>query len=91
MNSDRVLGVIGSGTMGAGIAQAGAVAGYTVYTYDIRQEMVEQANAKIAERLAKAEVNIEYAYLAGGRGTEKGLIILRPSDIEKAQAALRDL
>src|ERR1700746_190507 len=47
--------------------------------------------AKIAERLAEADVNIEYVYLAGGRGAEKGLIILRPSDIEKAQSALQDL
>jgi hypothetical protein len=47
--------------------------------------------AKIAERLAEAEINIEYAYLAGGRGAEKGLIVLRPSDVEKAQTALRDL
>jgi hypothetical protein len=47
--------------------------------------------AKIAERLAEAGVNIEYAYLACSRGAEKGLIILRPSDIEKARSALRDL
>jgi hypothetical protein len=47
--------------------------------------------AKIAERLAGAEVNIEYTYLAGGREAEKGLIILRPSDIEKARRALEDL
>jgi hypothetical protein len=47
--------------------------------------------AKIAERLAEAEVNIEYTYLAGGRGTEKGLIILRPSDVEKARRVLQDL
>jgi len=47
--------------------------------------------ARIAERLAKVEVNIEYAYLAGGRGAEKGLIGLRPSNIEKARNALRDL
>jgi hypothetical protein len=58
--------------------------------------MIETANepgvlAKIAERLADAEVNIEYAYLAGGRGAKKGLIVLRPSDVEKAQTALRDL
>src|SRR5690242_21734200 len=31
--------------------------------------------AKITERLAEAEVNIEYTYLAAGRGAEKGLII----------------
>jgi hypothetical protein len=51
--------------------------------------MIETASepgvlTKIAERL-------EYAYLAGGRGAEKGLIVLRPSDVEKAQAVLRDL
>jgi len=58
--------------------------------------MIETASepgvlTKIAERLAEAEINIEYAYLAGGRGTEKGLIVLRPSDVEKAQTALRNL
>jgi hypothetical protein len=58
--------------------------------------MIETASepgalAKIAERLAEAEINIEYAYLAGGRGTEKGLIVLRPSDVEKAQTVLRVL
>jgi hypothetical protein len=57
---------------------------------------VETANqpgilAKIAERLAKAEVNIEYTYLAASRDAEKGLIILRPSDVEKARGALEDL
>jgi len=58
--------------------------------------MIETANqpgvlAKIAERLAEAGVNIEYVYLAGGRDAEKGLIVLRPSDIEKAERALRNL
>ena len=58
--------------------------------------MVETANqpgvlAKIAERLAEAGVNIEYVYLAGGRDVENGLIELRPSDIEKAERALRNL
>ena len=44
--------------------------------------------ATIAERLAEAEVNIEYAYLAGGGGAAKGLIILRPSDVKKARRVL---
>jgi hypothetical protein len=46
---------------------------------------------QFAERLAEAGVNIEYAYLAGGREAEKGLIILRPSDVEKAVSVLEDL
>jgi hypothetical protein len=58
--------------------------------------MIETASqpgvlAKIAEGLAEAEVNIEYAYLAGDRGSERGLIILRPSDVEKAKRVLQDL
>jgi len=57
---------------------------------------IETANepgvlAKIAERLAEAEVNIEYTHLAAGREADKGLIILRPSDVEKANRALEDL
>ena len=47
--------------------------------------------AKIAERLAESEVNIEYVYLAGSPKAAKGLIILRPSDVEKAQSVLGDL
>jgi hypothetical protein len=58
--------------------------------------MIETANqpgilAKIAECLAKAGVNIEYTYLAAGRQAEKGLIILRPSEVEKARRALEEL
>ncbi len=58
--------------------------------------MIEAENepgvlAKIAERLSRAEVNIEYAYLAASAKAATGLIILRPSDVEKAQRTLRDL
>lgn len=58
--------------------------------------MIETENepgvlAKIAERLSRAEVNIEYAYLAANPQAATGLIILRPSDVEKAQRALHDL
>src|SRR5213592_1656553 len=47
--------------------------------------------AKIADRLAKSEINIEYAYMATSAKNPKGLIVLRPSNVEKAQNALRDL
>jgi 3-hydroxybutyryl-CoA dehydrogenase len=51
VNSERILGVIGSGTMGAGIAQAAATAGFTVHTFDLRPDLVERAYAGIATRL----------------------------------------
>jgi len=58
--------------------------------------MIETENepgvlARIADRLADAKVNIEYAYLAGSSQVAKGLIVLRLSDIEKGRSALRDL
>ena len=58
--------------------------------------MIESSNepgvlADIANRLAKAEINIEYAYLATSAKSERGLMILRPSNVEKAHRALQDL
>ena len=58
--------------------------------------MIESNNdpgtlATIAEHLAKAGVNIEYAYLATSVQSKTGLMILRPSNIESAQAVLRKL
>lgn len=45
----------------------------------------------IAERLARAGINIEYTYLASSPKAESGLMVLRPSNVEKAERALRDL
>ncbi|MEO8438740.1 MAG: ACT domain-containing protein [Spartobacteria bacterium] len=58
--------------------------------------MIESNNkpgvlASIADRLAKAEINIEYAYLATSAKSKNGLMILRPSNVEKALRALHDL
>jgi hypothetical protein len=58
--------------------------------------MIESDNepgtlATIAERLAKAGVNIEYAYLATSVRSNAGLLILRPSNMESALAVLREL
>lgn len=49
----RVVAVIGSGAMGAGIAQVAAVAGYTVKLYDSRAEAVAKAIADIAQAINK--------------------------------------
>jgi hypothetical protein len=46
---------------------------------------------KIAEHLAEAKVNIEYLYLASSPGADRGLLVLRPSEIEKAQRVLKNL
>lgn len=58
--------------------------------------MIEAANepgilSAIADRLGNAGVNIEYLYIAAGPKADRGLMVLRPSDVEKAMSALRDL
>jgi 3-hydroxybutyryl-CoA dehydrogenase len=53
LEKNSVVAVIGSGAMGAGIAQVAAVAGHTVRLYDTRPEAVGQAIAGIARALAR--------------------------------------
>ncbi|HSI10607.1 MAG TPA: ACT domain-containing protein [Chthoniobacter sp.] len=47
------------------------------------------ALAKISSRLAKAKINIEYAYLATSPGASKGLLILRVDDTKRALKVLK--
>lgn len=44
--------------------------------------------ARIAHRLAEADVNIEYAYCATPPNAKKGLMILRVDNVKKALKAL---
>lgn len=74
----------------AALAEEGAVAVKT----DVL--LIEGASkpgmlAAIADRLATAEVNIESVYLSANTDATRCMVILRPSDVEKAQRVLRDL
>ena len=55
--------------------------------------MIENSNkpgslARIASRLAKAKINIEYAYLATNPSAKTGLLIVRASDTKTAMKVL---
>jgi 3-hydroxybutyryl-CoA dehydrogenase len=49
----KVVGVVGAGTMGNGIAQAFAQAGFTVCLIDVAQPMLDRARASIDRSLTK--------------------------------------
>jgi len=51
INDVKKIAVIGSGAMGHGIAQVFAQAGYTVVMKDIKQEMLDNAVAKVRESI----------------------------------------
>jgi len=73
LDTTAVVGVIGSGAMGAGIAQVAAVAGHTVRLFDTRREAIDQALAGIGKVFAKL--------------VEKGR--MTAADAESAQARLQ--
>jgi 3-hydroxybutyryl-CoA dehydrogenase len=50
----KTIGIVGAGTMGQGIAQVCAVAGYDVLLYDIRLEIVQQGISKVDKSLQTA-------------------------------------
>jgi len=49
----RQIGVVGAGTMGSGIAQVAALAGYSVLLFDANQEAVERAMEQITNRVVR--------------------------------------
>ena len=53
LDTSRSVAVIGTGAMGAGIAQVAALAGYTVRLYDNRPQAVAKAMSDIAAALDK--------------------------------------
>ena len=52
-SKSSTVGVIGSGAMGAGIAQVAATAGHPVYVYDNNSKSLEKAQSNLKSTLAK--------------------------------------
>jgi 3-hydroxybutyryl-CoA dehydrogenase len=46
-HEEAKIGVLGAGTMGAGIAQVAAQAGFNVLLYDIAQEFIDKGMGRI--------------------------------------------
>jgi len=67
MNIKRI-GVVGSGTMGTGIAQTAAVSGFNVILADVREEFLQHALKRIDKSLSK--------FIEKGRITEKKEVLL---------------
>ncbi len=49
----KTIGIIGAGTMGAGIAQISALSGYTVHLNDISNDVLSKARERISAELQK--------------------------------------
>lgn len=54
-SKDTVVGVVGAGAMGSGIAQVAAVAGHKVILYDTNHAALEKSKANLATTIKKLE------------------------------------
>jgi len=101
----RTLGVLGAGTMGAGIAQVAAEAGIEVLLHDPLPGATEHAHERIrgflTRRMEKGELTAEEAATAGGRvkpapslesiATAEVVVEAIPEDLELKRDAFRRL
>ena len=55
INQDSIIGVIGSGAMGAGIAHVAAVAGHQVVLYDTNDQALDRAKKNLTSTLQKLQ------------------------------------
>ncbi|MGH8809426.1 MAG: 3-hydroxyacyl-CoA dehydrogenase NAD-binding domain-containing protein, partial [Noviherbaspirillum sp.] len=71
LDTSRLVAVVGSGAMGAGIAQIAAAAGHQVKLYDTRADAADKAIADIRKTYAKlaekGKMSAEAAAAAGER------------------------
>jgi 3-hydroxybutyryl-CoA dehydrogenase len=73
----EAIGVVGAGTMGAGIAQLGVFGGFETYLHDPFPEALERGEAYVRKGLAKWELGDERLHVTGSLEdlSECGLII----------------
>ena len=102
-DSTNTVGIIGAGTMGAGIAQVAAVSGWTVELMDVDEPTVRRALEGIAQRLDRlvekggltktqrdaAGRRLRVAGSPQGFGTSRMLIEAVVEDLEVKVAVLR--
>ncbi|MBW8806391.1 MAG: 3-hydroxyacyl-CoA dehydrogenase [Catenulisporales bacterium] len=90
-----LVGVIGAGTMGAGIAQLAVQAGHTVAVYDALEGAAERAVAGIGRRLdtlaAKGKLGTEEAEAAKGRLSAAQALTALKDAVLVVEAVIEDL
>lgn len=81
MTEVKTITVLGSGTMGHGIAQVAAMGGYATVIYDISHELLSKAQGRIQENLKKG---IEKGKVSEALAKSTAALITLEADLEKS-------
>jgi 3-hydroxybutyryl-CoA dehydrogenase len=82
MDLPRALGVVGAGTMGAGIAQLGCLAGFDTYLHDPFPEALERGGERVHRGLAKG---VERERYTEEQATEAESLLVLANSLEELQ------
>ncbi|SAK60054.1 3-hydroxyacyl-CoA dehydrogenase [Caballeronia calidae] len=84
IQTSAIVGVIGAGAMGAGIAQVAALAGHTVLLYDLDAKALDKARNGIAANVQRSIDKKKLDETAGHEAIERVRIITSLSDLRTA-------
>src|SRR3954471_6452482 len=94
-SAQHPIAIIGTGAMGAGIAQVAAVSGWTVYLMDVDEPTVRKAIAEVEKRIDR---QVEKGLLTSDQGVEvmtRLKVALQPEDLKHCdlviEAVIEDL
>src|SRR5690606_18123332 len=54
-SKESIIGIVGAGAMGSGIAQVAATSGHKVIVYDVKEDVVVNAEQKLVQQLKTLE------------------------------------
>jgi 3-hydroxybutyryl-CoA dehydrogenase len=88
IQTSAVVGVIGAGAMGAGIAQVAALAGHTVLLYDLDSKALDKARAGIAANVQRLIDKKKLDEPTGHRAIDRVRIITSLADLRTASLVI---
>lgn len=84
IQTSAIVGVIGAGAMGAGIAQVAALAGHTVLLYDLDAKALDRAHIGIATNVQRLIDKKKLDQVAGDEAVDRVRIVTNLADLRTA-------